>query len=96
MAGCAQPYLSHSIALTGIEKVIEKLSDLPPLLSLLTRSATGQTITTLLQHDFTPQAGREKDGPEQVHLVLLDNGRSRMFPGSGTATNITLYSVRCV
>lgn len=81
------------IALTGIEKVIEKLSDLPPLLSLLTRSATGQTITTYFNMISRPRQVGEKDGPEQVHLVLLDNGRSRMFQDQELQQ--TLRCIRC-
>ncbi len=64
------------IAITGIEKVVEKLSDVPPLLSILARSATGQLITTYFNMITSPRKPGEKDGPEEVHLILLDNGRS--------------------
>lgn len=64
------------IALTGIEKVVEKLSDIPPLLSILTRSATGQPVTTYFNMISGPRKPGEKDGPRAVHLVLLDNARS--------------------
>lgn len=66
------------IAITGIEKVVEKLSDVPPLLDILTKSATGQPITTYFNMISHPRQAGEKDGPEQVHLILLDNGRSRI------------------
>jgi len=66
------------IAITGIEKVVEKLADVPPLLEILTKSATGQPITTYFNMISRPRQPGEKDGPEQVHLVLLDNGRSRI------------------
>lgn len=66
------------IAITGIEKVVAKLSDIPPLLDILTKSATGQPITTYFNMISRPRQPGEKDGPEQVHLVLLDNGRSRI------------------
>lgn len=66
------------IAITGIEKVVEKLADVPPLLGILTKSATGQPITTYFNMISHPRQPGEKDGPEQVHLVLLDNGRSRI------------------
>ncbi|MBU2713047.1 LutB/LldF family L-lactate oxidation iron-sulfur protein [Zooshikella harenae] len=67
------------IALMGIEKVIASLTELPPLLSLLTRSATGQSITTYINMISGPRSAEEKDGPEQVHVILLDNGRSRLW-----------------
>ena len=66
------------IAITGIEKVVEKLADVPPLLDILTKSATGQPITTYFNMISRPRQPGELDGPEQVHLVLLDNGRSRI------------------
>ena len=66
------------IAITGIEKVVEKLADIPPLLEALTKSATGQPITTYFNMITRPRQAGEKDGPESVHLVLLDNGRSQI------------------
>ncbi len=64
------------IAITGIEKIVEKLEHVPPLLSLLTRSATGQNISTYFNMISGPRKPGEKDGPTEVHLVLLDNGRT--------------------
>ena len=81
------------IAITGIEKVVEKLSDIPPLLSLLTRSATGQNISTYFNMISSPRKEDEKDGPKEVHLVLLDNGRSRMFQDENLQQ--TLRCIRC-
>ena len=66
------------IAITVIEKVVARLADVPPLLSVLTRSATGQPITTYFNMISRPRQADEKDGPRAVHLVLLDNGRSRI------------------
>ena len=68
------------IALMGIEKVLPRESDLPLFLRLLAGSATGQTIT-VYTHLITGPRGEELDGPEEVHLVLLDNGRSRVLAG---------------
>jgi L-lactate dehydrogenase complex protein LldF len=81
------------IAVTGIEKVVEKLSDIPPLLSILPRSATGQPITTYFNMISSPRKAGEKDGPEEVHLVLLDNGRSRIY--SDPELLATLRCIRC-
>ncbi|UTA48365.1 LutB/LldF family L-lactate oxidation iron-sulfur protein [Simiduia sp. 21SJ11W-1] len=81
------------IAVTGIEKVVQWLQDVPPLLSLLTRSATGQPITTYFNMISGPRKGDEKDGPEQVHLVLLDNGRSQAY--ADEELRKTLQCIRC-
>jgi L-lactate dehydrogenase complex protein LldF len=67
------------IAVMGIEKVVPRLDQIPPLLTLLTRSATGQPITTYFNMISSPRRPGEKDGPKEVHLVLLDNGRSRIY-----------------
>jgi len=81
------------IAVTGIEKVVESLKDVPALLSLLTRSATGQPITTYFNMISSPRREGEKDGPKEVHLVLLDNGRSRIYKDAETRD--TLQCIRC-
>ncbi|GAB3450043.1 LutB/LldF family L-lactate oxidation iron-sulfur protein [Insolitispirillum peregrinum] len=81
------------IALMGIEKLAETLEDIPPLLSLLPRSATGQAITTYVNMISSPRKPGEKDGPEQVHLVLLDSGRSRVY--ADEQLRDTLRCIRC-
>ncbi|MCU7930929.1 MAG: iron-sulfur cluster-binding protein [Candidatus Thiodiazotropha sp. (ex Codakia rugifera)] len=81
------------IAVTGIEKVVEKLEHIPPLLKLLCRSATGQAITTYFNMITSPRKPGEKDGPEEIHLVLLDNGRSRIYEDDELIT--TLRCIRC-
>ena len=81
------------VAVMGLEKVIEKLSDVPPLLRLLTGSATGQMITTYVNMITSPRRSDEKDGPKEVHLVILDNGRSRML--ADPEFRQTLLCIRC-
>jgi len=81
------------IAITGIEKVVEFLSDVPPLYSALTRSATGQAITTYFNMISSPRKPGEKDGPREVHLVLLDNGRSQAYRDQEMRK--TLQCIRC-
>ncbi|HKM16336.1 MAG TPA: LutB/LldF family L-lactate oxidation iron-sulfur protein [Marinospirillum sp.] len=81
------------IAVTGIEKVVANLQDTVPLLSLLTRSALGQGITTYVNMISAPRQPDELDGPEEVHLVLLDNGRSQAFADSELRQ--TLNCIRC-
>ena len=81
------------VAITGIEKVVERLSDVPPLLEILTKSATGQPITTYFNLISRPRQPGELDGPEAVHLVLLDNGRSRIRVDDELLD--TLRCIRC-
>lgn len=81
------------IAVMGIEKVIARLDQLPTLLTLLTRSATGQPITTYVNLISGPRRTGEKDGPREVHLILLDNGRSRIRQDRELAA--TLRCIRC-
>ncbi len=81
------------IAITGIEKVVARLADIPPLLSILTRTATGQPITTYFNMISHPRQPGEKDGPHQVHLVLLDNRRSEIKLDAELLD--TLRCIRC-
>ena len=81
------------IAITGIEKVVEKLEHVPPLMTLLTRSATGQAATTYFNWISSPRRDGEMDGPKEVHLVLLDNGRSQMY--ADERLRATLQCIRC-
>lgn len=81
------------VAITGIEKVVEKLSHVPPILSLLTRSATGQAITTYVNMISSPRKPDELDGPDAVHLILLDNGRTQAY--ADLQLRSTLQCIRC-
>ena len=81
------------IAITGIEKVVAKLSDVPPLYSLLPRSAIGQNITTYFNMITGPRRSEELDGPQEMHLVLLDNGRSQAY--AEDQMRRTLQCIRC-
>jgi len=81
------------IAVMGMEKVVAKLSHIVPLSSLLTRSATGQPITTYFNLISSPRKPHEQDGPREVHLVLLDNGRSQAY--ADEQLRATLQCIRC-
>ncbi len=81
------------IAITGIEKVVEKLEHVPPLYSLLSRSATGQAVTTYFNLISGPRKAGEKDGPQEVHLILLDNGRTQAY--ADEELRATLQCIRC-
>jgi L-lactate dehydrogenase complex protein LldF len=80
------------IALMGMEKVIPTLDDLMVFLELLPRSATGQTITSYVQMISAPRRRGEADGPQALHLVILDGGRSGML---GTEFEESLQCLRC-
>mgnify|MGYP000220370843 CR=1 FL=1 len=81
------------IALMGLEKVIPNIRVLPTLQRLLTRSATGQHITTYLNLISGPRKKDERDGPKEVHLVLLDNGRANIRQDEKLQN--TLACIRC-
>jgi L-lactate dehydrogenase complex protein LldF len=80
------------IALMGIEKVIPRFADLPVFLKLLARGATGQTLSVYTTIMTGPRRPGELDGPEEFHLVLLDNGRSRVL---ATPFRESLQCIRC-
>ncbi len=80
------------IALTGIEKIIPREEDLGVLLKLLARSSTGQRLTVYTSFISGPRTTEEPVGPEEVHLVFLDNGRSSIL---GTPYREMLRCIRC-
>jgi L-lactate dehydrogenase complex protein LldF len=80
------------VALVGIEKVIPRLADLPVFLKLLARAATGQSISVYTTLLTGPRRPGEADGPEEFHLVLLDNGRTRILAGPYRES---LQCIRC-
>jgi L-lactate dehydrogenase complex protein LldF len=69
------------IALMGIERVVPTLADASVILRLLARSGTGQRLTTYTTLLTGPRREGEQDGPEELHVILLDNGRSRLRGG---------------
>ncbi|MCC5857357.1 MAG: iron-sulfur cluster-binding protein [Ectothiorhodospiraceae bacterium] len=69
------------IAVAGIDKVVPTLDDATTLLRLLGRSATGQAMSCYTTFVTGPRRADDPDGPGEFHLVLLDNGRSRMLAG---------------
>ncbi len=80
------------VALMGIDKVIPSLSDLVVFLAILARSATGQKLSVYTTLVRGPRAAGELDGPDEFHLVLMDNGRSRQIAGP---LREALYCLRC-
>jgi len=69
------------IALMGIEKMLPREQDLPLFLKLLAGSATGQSLTSYVHLIAGPRREDEIDGPLEMHLVLLDNGRRKVLEG---------------
>jgi L-lactate dehydrogenase complex protein LldF len=81
------------VALMGIEKVIPRLADLDVFLQLLPRSGTGQRLTAY-QSLLTGAKRRPIDeGPDELHIVVMDNGRSRML--AHPTTRQALACIRC-
>ncbi|WP_114395161.1 LutB/LldF family L-lactate oxidation iron-sulfur protein [Oleisolibacter albus] len=80
------------VVLTSIEKVVPTLEDASTLLRLLARSATGQELSTYTTFSTGPRRPDDLDGPEQFHVVLLDNGRSALL---GTEMQEALRCIRC-
>lgn len=80
------------VALTGIEKVVPTLEDAATLLRVLPRSATGQDITNYVSFLTGVKSPEDEDGPEQCHIVLLDNGRSAML---ASEMRSMLRCIRC-
>ena len=81
------------IAVMGIEKVIPRLADLDVFLTLLPRSATGQRMSSYVSFLTGPRRAGEADGPQELHLVLLDNGRTAIHADSSMRES--LACIRC-
>jgi len=81
------------VAVMGIEKLIPSFEDLPVFLKLLAPSATGQKQTVYVNIIGGVQRKISGEGPEQAHVVLLDNGRSKIL--ADPQLRETLFCVRC-
>ena len=80
------------IVMASLEKVVPTLEDAATLLRLLARSATGQEFSSYTTISTGPRRVGDLDGPEQYHVVLLDNGRSTLI---GTEFQDMLRCIRC-
>jgi L-lactate dehydrogenase complex protein LldF len=81
------------VALVGIEKVIPRLSDLAVFLQILARSASGQKMSSYVSFITGARGEAEADGAREFHLVLLDNGRTRIL--ADPEKRESLYCLRC-
>lgn len=80
------------IALVGIEKILPRDRDLALLLNLLARSATAQQLTVYTEFINGPKAPAQPDGPEEMHVIFVDNGRSDVL---ATECREILRCIRC-
>ncbi|MFQ5773803.1 MAG: LutB/LldF family L-lactate oxidation iron-sulfur protein [Kiloniellaceae bacterium] len=80
------------IVIASLEKVVPTLEDVSTILRVLARSATGQEFSTYTTVSTGPKRPGDRDGPEQYHVVLLDNGRSAMLGGE---LREVLRCIRC-
>ena len=80
------------IVLASIEKVTPTLEDVSQILRLLARSATGQDMTVYTTFSTGPRRRQDPDGPDEFHVVILDNGRSAML---GSQFQDMLRCIRC-
>jgi L-lactate dehydrogenase complex protein LldF len=81
------------IAVMGIEKVIPRFADLEVFLKLLPRSGTGQHLTSYQSLITGTKRTADREGPEELHIILLDNGRSKML--AHPTTRQSLACIRC-
>jgi len=81
------------VVVTGIEKIIPRLEDLAVLWPVLATSGTGQGITTYGTLIGGPRQPGEPDGPEEFHVVLVDNGRSQLL--ADAEQREVLHCIRC-
>lgn len=88
---CAFP--KTHIVVVGIEKMIPSISDLSLFWPLLSTFGTGQKITVYNSVITGPKQGDERDGPEEMIVILLDNGRTKLL--SNPKTREALYCIRC-
>jgi L-lactate dehydrogenase complex protein LldF len=80
------------VAVMGMEKVIPTMTDLMVFLAILARSATGQKLSSYTTLVRGPRQPGEIEGPEELHLILMDNGRTRQIAGP---LREALYCLRC-
>ncbi|HEY3363554.1 MAG TPA: LutB/LldF family L-lactate oxidation iron-sulfur protein [Symbiobacteriaceae bacterium] len=80
------------IVVVGMEKLVPTFADVEPLLALLPRACTGQAISSYVGMISGPRLPEEQDGPEELHVVVVDNGRSAIRQ---TEFEEALLCIRC-
>src|SRR5580765_7725625 len=80
------------IAIMGMERIVPSFRELGLLLPMLVASASGRAVTTYFSFVNGPRLPSEVDGPDEVHVVVLDNGRSDIL---ATEFRSVLHCIRC-
>lgn len=80
------------IAVMGMERIVPTWEELDILVTLLTRAAVGQKLTSYITALTGTRLEDEIDGPDEFHLVIVDNGRSKIL---GTEFQSALHCIRC-
>lgn len=80
------------VVMMGMERIVPGWEDLDSVLSLLPRSATGQRISSYVTALSGPRRENDLDGPEDLHIIIIDNGRSNAL---GTQYQEILNCIRC-
>jgi len=80
------------ISVMGMERIVPTWEELEVLVSMLCRSAVGQKLTSYITGLTGPKEAEDVDGPEEFHLVIVDNGRSKIL---GTEFQSALQCIRC-
>ncbi|MDX1449706.1 MAG: LutB/LldF family L-lactate oxidation iron-sulfur protein, partial [Acidimicrobiia bacterium] len=80
------------VAVMGMERVVPTIADMQVMLEVLARSGTGQRLSVYTNFVTGPRHPDDADGPDEFHLIILDNGRSRVL-SSGSAE--ILGCIRC-
>lgn len=80
------------VAVMGIEKLVPRLEDVTVMVKLLGRSGTGQALTVYTNFITGPKRSADPDGPDEVHVVILDRGRSGIL---GSKFREALRCIRC-
>ena len=88
---CSMP--KTHIVIVGIEKVLPSINDLSLFWPLLSTYGTGQKITVYNTIITGPRQVNETDGPEEMYVILLDNGRTNLL--ANPTTREALYCIRC-
>ncbi|GBD83631.1 lactate utilization protein B [bacterium BMS3Abin02] len=80
------------VAMLGAERLVPSIGDMSVILEVLARSATGQKLSVYTNVLTGPRRPGEPDGPDELHVVIVDNGRSKVLEGQGSEI---LACIRC-
>jgi len=91
-AGLVTALPKTQITVMGMERIVPSWEELDIMVSLLCRSSVGQKLTSYITGLTGPKDEGDVDGPEEFHLVIVDNGRSNIL---GTEFQSALHCIRC-